>query len=465
MSKIIRRNALAALAVIATVVPFSLRATSVRSSALQVAVPLTDDKGKPSNDISGISCLEPQGGKRTCVVIDDQGRLAQVATVEASTLTGQAKIRLIGKAHAPVDIAGTEPGIDPKVVKCSAGKDDFKDLDGEAVALDDKFFYVVGSHGCSRNSNKFRTSSFILARVPIDVVRTASGAPNNVDTIGPKSTSYRLSEALLASPTLKDHYALDLMTKNGLNIEGLAVAGGKLYVGLRAPVIGKKAYLVAVDRDWLFDASRPVAQADIREIDLDLGGPRDPRSRRHGGRPASRPRWSSAIGRLFLRLVRRGASEQDGDADRRTRRCTRRRKGGSVANLGASSDHARSSGSLRQREGWGTPKVPDRLEMMIGGEQPFIPEEGGSNADGFEYHSRVGLDDGFAENTGYAAVDVMHDKSRRSDVAGDLFEKTFDRDRVRGVATIPAHTVLLLESLKSGFIGIAGCDGDAHAAV
>ncbi|MBP2428963.1 MULTISPECIES: DUF3616 domain-containing protein [Bradyrhizobium] len=272
MSKIIRRNALAALAVIATVVPFSLRATSVRSSALQVAVPLTDDKGKPSNDISGISCLEPQGGKRTCVVIDDQGRLAQVATVEASTLTGQAKIRLIGKAHAPVDIAGTEPGIDPKVVKCSAGKDDFKDLDGEAVALDDKFFYVVGSHGCSRNSNKFRTSSFILARVPIDVVRTASGAPNNVDTIGPKSTSYRLSEALLASPTLKDHYALDLMTKNGLNIEGLAVAGGKLYVGLRAPVIGKKAYLVAVDRDWLFDASRPVAQADIREIDLDLGG-------------------------------------------------------------------------------------------------------------------------------------------------------------------------------------------------
>ncbi|MEZ2142240.1 DUF3616 domain-containing protein [Bradyrhizobium sp. DN5] len=206
------------------------------------------------------------------MVIDDQGRLAQVTTFEGSTLTGQAKIRLIGKDHAPADTVGSEPGLDPKVVKCSAGKDDFKDLDGEAVALDDKYFYVAGSHGCSRNSNKFRASSFILARVPIDVVKTASGASNNIDTIGPKSTSYRLSEALLTSPTLKDYYALDLMTKNGLNIEGLAVAGGKLYVGLRAPVIGKKAYLVAMDRDWLFDADRPIAEADIHEIDLDLGG-------------------------------------------------------------------------------------------------------------------------------------------------------------------------------------------------
>jgi hypothetical protein len=272
MLKIIRRNALAALAVIALTTPCAMRAASIKSSSVGVAAPLTDDKGKQSNDISGISCLEPQGEKRICVVIDDQGRLAQAATIEGSTLTGQAKIRLIGKDHAPVDTVGKEPAFDPKVVKCSAREDDFKDLDGEAVALDDKYFYVVGSHGCSRNSNKFRVSSFILARVPIDVVRTAAGVPNNIDTITPKSTSYRLSEALLAAPTLKDYYALDLMTKNGLNIEGLAVVGDKLYAGLRAPVIGKKAYLVAVDRDWLFDADRPIAEAGIHEIDLDLGG-------------------------------------------------------------------------------------------------------------------------------------------------------------------------------------------------
>ena len=31
-----------------------------------------------------------------------------------------------------------------------------------------RYFYVVGSHGCGRNSGKFRLSSFILARVRVD---------------------------------------------------------------------------------------------------------------------------------------------------------------------------------------------------------------------------------------------------------------------------------------------------------
>ncbi|MET4358328.1 hypothetical protein ABIC08_008305 [Bradyrhizobium sp. RT9b] len=272
MLKIVRRSALAILAVIVMTTPWATQAASIKSSNVAVAAPLTDDEGTPSTDISGISCLAPQAEKRTCVVIDDQGRLAQAATMDGSILTGQAKIRLIGKKSAPGDVIGTEPGLNSEVVKCSKGKDSFKDLDGEAVALDDKYFYVVGSHGCSRNSNKFRASSFILTRIPIDVVRTAAAVPNNIDEVGPKSTSYRLSEALLAAPTLGPFYALDLMTKNGLNIEGLAIFGGKLYAGLRAPVIGKKAYLVAVDRDWLFDADQPIAKADIREIDLDLGG-------------------------------------------------------------------------------------------------------------------------------------------------------------------------------------------------
>jgi hypothetical protein len=62
------------------------------------------------------------------------------------------------------------------------------------------------------------------------------------------------------------------MTENGLNIEGLAVVGGKLYAGLRAPVILKKSYLVGVDVDLLFDGARPIADKAVDEIELDLGG-------------------------------------------------------------------------------------------------------------------------------------------------------------------------------------------------
>jgi len=84
--------------------PWATQAASIKSSNVAVAAPLTDDEGNPSTDISGISCLAPQAEKRTCVVIDDQGRLAQAATMDGSTLTGQAKIRLIGKKSAPGDV-------------------------------------------------------------------------------------------------------------------------------------------------------------------------------------------------------------------------------------------------------------------------------------------------------------------------------------------------------------------------
>jgi hypothetical protein len=88
---------------------------------------------------------------------------------------------------------------------------------------------------------------------------------------GPVATSYRLSEALLVAPHAKEFFARDLMTKNGLNIEGLAVVDGKLYAGLRAPVVKKNAYLIEVDLDALFDAGRSISLGkEVREIELDF---------------------------------------------------------------------------------------------------------------------------------------------------------------------------------------------------
>jgi Protein of unknown function (DUF3616) len=269
MRKTMQSNIFAIWALLATILPCAARAASIKSSAVEIASPLTDDKGQPSNDISGVSCLEPQGATRICLVIDDQGRLAQAATFEGSTLTGRGKIRLIGKGDALPDIVGKQPTVD----NCSNKNDRFKDLDGEAVARDANNFYVAGSHGCSRHSNKFHASSFILARIPNDVVmRAAAAGSDTIDEKGPVATSYRLSEALLVAPTVKASFAQDLMTQNGLNIEGLAVVGGKLYAGLRAPILGKNAFLVVVDVDRLFDAARPIGEADVSEIALDLGG-------------------------------------------------------------------------------------------------------------------------------------------------------------------------------------------------
>jgi hypothetical protein len=258
-------------ALLTMAMPDHARAASIQSFDFEIVAALTDDDGDEATDISGVSCLPPDGGKHVCLVIDDQGRLAQAATIEGLKLRGGGKIRLISKGGAPADIVGQEPIVD----ECSEKAAKFKDLDGEAVAHYRQDFYVVGSHGCSRNGNKFRASSFVLARVPDQIVsKVAAADSKSVDENGPIATSYRLSEALLVAPHVKEFFARDLMTKNGLNIEGLAIIDGKLYAGLRAPVVDTKAYLIEVDLDALFDAGKSIALGkEVREIELDfLGG-------------------------------------------------------------------------------------------------------------------------------------------------------------------------------------------------
>jgi hypothetical protein len=92
-------------------------------------------------------------------------------------------------------------------IGCSDGERKFRGLDGEAVAYAAPFFYVVGSHGCSRHSNKFRSSSFILARIPERQVASAAR------TLDPSSveTTYRLSEALAAIPWIRPYFTQEAM--------------------------------------------------------------------------------------------------------------------------------------------------------------------------------------------------------------------------------------------------------------
>ena len=55
---------------------------------------------------------------------------------------------------------------------------------------------------------------------------------------------------------------------NGLNLEGLAVVGGVLYAGLRAPSLDGSAYIVSTDVEPLFTPDTPL---EPRVISLALG--------------------------------------------------------------------------------------------------------------------------------------------------------------------------------------------------
>jgi len=187
----------------------------------------------PAIDISGIACL-PTGAPRTCVLINDSNKNAQFATIQDDSLVVGNVIPLIGNAPDSRTI-GSPPD------KTCKKADDFEDLDGEGVAYAEPFFYVVGSHGCSRKKGKFRLSSFILARVRVDSQgRPTDGAgqllkPGNFAAA--VETTYRVSDLLKRAGAAAAFFGKDLESEDGLNIEGIAVQGDTIWFGLRAPVI------------------------------------------------------------------------------------------------------------------------------------------------------------------------------------------------------------------------------------
>jgi Protein of unknown function (DUF3616) len=227
----------------------------------QVTTPFTDDDGEVATNISGLACMPADAAPSTCLVIDDQGRFAQIARIGNGQVAAGARLPLIGKRPSSDTV-----GQPPAETECSDGERKFRDLDGEAVAYATPFFYVAGSHGCSRHSNKFRLSSFILARIP---ERQVAGAAASFDPSSVETT-YRLSEALAAAPQIRPYFTRDLMNANGLNVEGLAVAGGKLFAGLRAPALDGKAFIVAIAPERLFDQSVPIREGDAHVMSVPL---------------------------------------------------------------------------------------------------------------------------------------------------------------------------------------------------
>jgi len=232
----------------------------------QITEPLIDDQGRIATNISGLACMTTAAVRSLCLVIDDQGRFAQAATLESGRIAAGARLPLVG-SKASRDTVGRPPA----QPGCSGGAGKYKDIDGEAVAYASPFFYVVGSHGCSRHSEKFRSSSFILARIPEAGVAGALSSPPLIFDPSSVKTTYRLSEALAAAPGVRPYFTRDLLGANGLNIEGLVVSGGKLFAGLRAPTLDAKAFIVAIDVDRLFDPAATIGESDARVISVPLG--------------------------------------------------------------------------------------------------------------------------------------------------------------------------------------------------
>ncbi len=154
--------------------------------------------------------------------------------------------------------------------------DDFVDLPGketgeadlEGLAVGGGYLWFTGSHarnlrkpkkGESDEANLDRLrfaeagtepNRFALGRIPLEkgeLVRQAGPRSAAVVGFGPGPTNL-VADALRADPHLGPFLAANVPGKaNGFDVEGLAYLNGRLFLGLRGPVLMKYAFLIEVE--------------------------------------------------------------------------------------------------------------------------------------------------------------------------------------------------------------------------
>ena len=183
-------------------------------------------------DLSGIAFVSPTHG---LIGADERG-FVQVVTMSRAkqTLTVGATFSLLGD-DAEVDI--------------------------EAIAAEDDTYYIVGSHGVAKKTGDYQSTRYTICRWRVD---PAAGLP-----IGDKPEVASLKAILQNDPILGPHFARPLQEK-GVNIEGLAIRAGRLFVGLRNPNLDGYAFVIEVRADDVFRHERQPAYT-LHKLKLGAG--------------------------------------------------------------------------------------------------------------------------------------------------------------------------------------------------
>jgi hypothetical protein len=163
-------------------------------------------------DLSGIAPLSD----KYFLIGADEGRAVQVVE-----LSRQAKTLRVVKS-IPLVRSGQE-------------------IDIEAIAAEGDWCYITGSHGISKKRGERQDNRFKIFRMKVD--------PKTHMPADPEVAS--LWDAISADPVLGEHF-LQPLQQRGVNIEGLAVRNGRLFVGFRGPNLGGDAFVMEIPADDLF---------------------------------------------------------------------------------------------------------------------------------------------------------------------------------------------------------------------
>lgn len=129
--------------------------------------------------------------------------------------------------------------------------DEAKELDLEGIAKKKDGFYIIGSHGLSRRSRKYKPERYNMYQLQFK----------------DNYTKYKVTK-MDVNDFFKNHYVLENYYKkalqdNGLNIEGLAYKMPYLYFGLRAPSINGFVEMVRVRKRHYQEKAHKAQSVDL----------------------------------------------------------------------------------------------------------------------------------------------------------------------------------------------------------
>ncbi|MGE3541791.1 MAG: DUF3616 domain-containing protein [Candidatus Tectimicrobiota bacterium] len=197
---------------------------------------------QPRTNLSGAVCPAGSMGRAFCLMVNDEKKYAQFFALQAATIVPGALIRLTDHDGEP---------------------------DAEGAAYADGYIYATGSHGRSRNKDAVNDASYVVFRFPVDRQTGQPSFPISEERLSGVASTTRVRDALRDSPsaTIKQFYNTRL-ADGGVNVEGIAVQGGRLYLGLRGPSDNGQAFLVHVDANAAFT---PAESLDAQFATLALG--------------------------------------------------------------------------------------------------------------------------------------------------------------------------------------------------
>lgn len=211
---------------------------------------VADDFAKNSDarsNLSGAACATRAPPFRVCLIVNDEKKYAQFFAIDGTLIRPGQVIRLVAEGA---------PG----------------NPDAEGAAYDNGYFYVTGSHGRSRNHpGQDSTPSYVVFRIPVD---PRNGEPDfgvSADEVVGVEASQRLRLAIRRGDRIGDFYEKKLKN-NGVNIEGIAVKDGRMYLGLRGPSDDGYGFILSVDADAVFSADAPLkARVDRLKLGASSG--------------------------------------------------------------------------------------------------------------------------------------------------------------------------------------------------